>query len=116
MAIETTDRAFNEDVLQSEVPVMVDFWAPWCAPCRLVGPIIDSVAKKMEGKAKVYKLNVDDSPETARTYGISGIPTILVFRKGALEKQFIGVQNEAVYLNALNEACSIQLPKENIYE
>lgn len=101
MVLETADQSFAEDVLKSSLPVLVDFWAPWCGPCRIAGPIVDSVAKKMEGKAKVYKLNVDENPETARKYSVTGIPTIMVFRSGKLEKQLVGVQQEAVYLNAL---------------
>ena len=102
MALQTTDNTFDADVLKSDVPVLVDFWAPWCGPCRMAGPIIDSVAKKTEGKAKVYKLNVDENPATAGTYGITGIPTVMVFRSGKMSKQLVGLQTEVVYLNALN--------------
>jgi thioredoxin 1 len=102
MALETTDKTFELDVLQSSLPAMVDFWAPWCGPCRVAGPIIDSVAKKMDGKAKVYKLNVDENPATAGKYGITGIPTVLVFIGGKMVKQLVGVQQEAMYLSAFN--------------
>lgn len=102
MALETTDQSFTNDVLKSDIPVLVDFWAPWCGPCRIAGPIIDNVAKKMEGKAKVYKLNVDENPITASKYGVTGIPTVMMFRNGKMEKQLVGVQTEAVYLNACN--------------
>jgi thioredoxin 1 len=101
MALETTDQSFENDVLKSQLPVLVDFWAPWCGPCRIAGPIVDNVAKKIEGKAKVYKLNVDDNPQTASKYGVSGIPTIIVFRDGKVEKQLVGVRQEAEYLSAL---------------
>lgn len=101
MALETTDATFEADVLQSDVPVLVDFWAPWCGPCRMVGPIIETVGKKLEGKAKVYKLNVDDNPTTASKYGITGIPTVIVYKNGEVSKQLVGVQQESVYLNAL---------------
>ncbi len=101
MATQTTDTSFQSDVLQSDVPVLVDFWAPWCGPCRMVGPIIENVSAKTEGKAKVYKLNVDENPAIASRYGITGIPTVIVFRNGEVSKQFVGVQPEQVYLSAL---------------
>jgi thioredoxin 1 len=102
MDLVTTDKSFAEDVLKSDVPVLVDFWAPWCGPCRMAGPIIESVAEKVQGKAKVFKINVDENPLTANEYGISGIPTMIIFKSGAVDKQFVGVQKESVYIEALN--------------
>ncbi len=102
MSLETTDQKFEADVLKSDVPVLVDFWAPWCGPCKMAGPLIDRVAEKMEGKAKVYKLNVDNNPATASKYGITGIPTVMVFKNGEVSKQLVGVQPEEVYMDALN--------------
>jgi thioredoxin 1 len=101
MASQTNDTTFQADVLQSDVPVLVDFWAPWCGPCRMVGPIIENISDKTQGKAKVYKLNVDDNPQVASRYGITGIPTVIVFRNGEVSKQFVGVQPEQVYMSAL---------------
>ena len=101
MAAATSDATFKKDVIDSDVPVLVDFWAPWCGPCRMVGPIIDRISEKMAGKVKVYKLNVDENPVTASQYGITGIPTVIVFSKGKVEREFVGVQPEQVYLNAL---------------
>jgi thioredoxin 1 len=101
MDLKTTDQSFEADVLKSELPVLVDFWAPWCGPCRGLGPVIECVAGKIEGKAKVFKLNVDENPLTAEQYGIASIPTVIVFRAGKPEKQMVGVQPEAVYLDAL---------------
>jgi thioredoxin 1 len=101
MAVETTDATFKDDVLNSEIPVLVDFWAPWCGPCRMVGPIIDRIGEKMKNKVKVFKLNVDENPSTAGSYGITGIPTVIIFKNGQIEREFVGVQPEQVYLDAL---------------
>lgn len=102
MANATTDSTFKNDVIDSEQPVLVDFWAPWCGPCRMVGPIIDRISEKMAGKVKVYKLNVDENPSTSSQYGITGIPTVVIFRNGKVERELVGVQPEQVYLNAID--------------
>ncbi|MBN2037259.1 MAG: thioredoxin [Chitinispirillaceae bacterium] len=101
MTNATTDQNFKQDVLDSDLPVLVDFWAPWCGPCRMVGPILDSISEKTQGKAKVFKLNVDENPAIAGKYGITGIPTVIVFKNGQVDKEFVGVQPEKVYMNAL---------------
>lgn len=91
---DVTDRSFESDVLQSDVPVLVDFWATWCAPCRMLTPIVESVAEEFSGKAKFVKLNVDDNAETAGRYSIRGIPTLLLFKNGELKDQLVGVTSK----------------------
>ena len=102
MSEKTGDSTFETDVLKSVVPVLVDFWAPWCGPCRIVAPVIDKISEEIDGKAKVYKLNIDENPATAAKYGITGIPTVIVFKNGKCDTQLLGVQQEQVYLHALD--------------
>ncbi len=98
-----TDGNFDAEVLKSDKPVLIDFWAEWCGPCRMQGPIVEEVAKVTEGKAKVGKLNVDENPATAQKYGVMSIPTLMVFKNGAVVKQFIGVQSKDTLLSELNK-------------
>lgn len=96
MAMEFTDQNFDQEVLKSDKPVVVDFWAPWCGPCQLMGPIIESLAEEVKAEAKVGKLNVDDNPATASKYGIMSIPTLKIFKGGQIVKEFVGVQQKDV--------------------
>ncbi len=102
MALEITDANFEEIVLKSDKPVMVDFWAAWCGPCRMVGPIIDEVSSDFEGKAIVGKLDVDANQEFAAKYGVRNIPTVLVFKGGEVVDRKVGVSPKTVYADALN--------------
>lgn len=89
-----TDNNFNSEILQSRIPVLVDFWAPWCGPCRKVSPIVEELAKEYEGKVKVGKLNVDENQQTAGKYGIMSIPSLLIFKNGEPVKTIMGAQGK----------------------
>jgi thioredoxin 1 len=91
---EVSDTSFEKDVLQSNQPVLVDFWAAWCAPCRMLAPTVDAVAEKYAGKAKVVKLNVDDNPGISQRYGIKGIPTLILFKNGKEEERVVGATSK----------------------
>ena len=102
MALEITDANFDEIVLKSKLPVMVDFWAAWCGPCRMVGPIIEDISKDYDGKAIVGKLDVDAHQEFAAKYGVRNIPTVLVFKGGELVGRQVGVAPKKVYSDSLD--------------
>ncbi len=102
MALEITDQNFEEVVLNSDIPVMVDFWAAWCGPCRMVGPIIEKISTDFDGKAVVGKLDVDANQEFAAKYGVRNIPTVLVFQNGEVVGRQVGVAPEKAYTDALN--------------
>ena len=104
MALEITDSTFEELVLKSDKPVMVDFWAEWCGPCRMVGPIIDEISNDFEGKAVVGKLDVDSNQEFASKYGVRNIPTVLLFKDGEMISRQVGVAPKQTYADAINAA------------
>ena len=104
MAVQLTDQNFDQEVLKSEKPVLVDFWAPWCGPCQMVGPIVEAVAEEVKETAVVGKLNVDENPETATKYGIMSIPSLKIFKGGKVVKEFVGVQQKDALKKALLEA------------
>ncbi|MGC9505728.1 thioredoxin [Baaleninema sp.] len=102
-AVEVSDASFKEDVLDSELPVLVDFWAPWCGPCRMVGPVVDEIAQQYEGKVKVVKLNTDDNPEVASKYGIRSIPTLMIFKNGQRVDMVVGAVPKTTLANTLEK-------------
>jgi thioredoxin 1 len=103
-AIEITDDNFQDQVLDSPVPVLVDFWAPWCGPCRMIGPTIEELSAENQGTFRVGKVNVDDNQRLAMAYNVASIPTIMIFKGGRLVEQFMGVQPKAKLQAALDEA------------
>jgi thioredoxin 1 len=100
---ETTDGTFEADVLKSDKPVLVDFWAVWCTPCRMIAPTIEAVAEKYDGSARVVKLNVDDNPSVSQRYGIKGIPTLILFKNGREEERIVGATSEQAISRILDK-------------
>ena len=100
---EFSDASFETDVLKSDVPVLVDFWAPWCGPCRQLAPHVEAVAGELAGKLKVGKLNVDDNTRTAGAYQVQGIPTLLLFKGGKVEEQIVGYVSKDALRRSLDK-------------
>lgn len=90
--VEVNDSVFTEKVLQQDQPVLVDFWAPWCGPCRMVGPIVDELAEEYSGQVEFAKMNTDENPDTPRKYNIMGIPTLIIFKNGEEAARIVGAQ------------------------
>lgn len=97
-----TDDNFKEEVLESKIPVLVDFWAPWCSPCLMMEPTIEEISKEFEGKIKVGKMNVDENKYTANLYGIMSIPTTIIFKEGMPIERYIGVKPKEFFVERLN--------------
>ncbi|MCJ7804705.1 thioredoxin [Patescibacteria group bacterium] len=97
-----TDQNFEKEVLKSEIAVLVDFWAPWCGPCQMVGSVIEELAKEFEGKIKIGKLNVDESPQTAAKYGVMSIPAVIFFKEGKEVARKIGLESKETYLKLIS--------------
>lgn len=101
--IELTDATFDEAVRNSDVPVLVDFWAPWCGPCKILTPIIEQVADEYAGKAKICKLNTDEARDTAVEFGINAIPTLILFKDGQVQKKWVGLTSKKDISEAINQ-------------
>lgn len=93
--INASDSSFEADVLKADEPVLVDYWAPWCGPCKMIAPILEEVVKEYAGRLKVVKINIDDNPETPRKYGVRGIPTLTVFKGGNVEATKVGALSKS---------------------
>jgi len=103
MALEITDANFEEVVLKSDKPVLVDFWAEWCGPCRMVGPVVEEIAKEYDGKAVVGKVNVDNNPQISMQFGIRNIPALLYFKDGQVVDKQVGAVPKSVLADKLNK-------------
>ncbi|OGI20675.1 MAG: thioredoxin [Candidatus Melainabacteria bacterium RIFCSPHIGHO2_02_FULL_34_12] len=100
---EVTDATFEAEVLKAKLPVLVDFWAPWCGPCRAVAPVVEEIANEYDGKLKVLKLNTDENPRTAQSYRISGIPSLMVFKNGQPVEQVVGAVPKSTLSSAVEK-------------
>ncbi len=101
--IELTDATFDQTVHSSDVPVLVDFWAPWCGPCKMIAPLIKEIADEYADKAKICKLNTDDARDSAMEFGISAIPTIILFKDGQVQKKWVGLTSKKDLATAIDE-------------
>ncbi|HIK45923.1 MAG TPA: thioredoxin, partial [Leptolyngbyaceae cyanobacterium M65_K2018_010] len=102
-AAQVTDSTFKQEVLESPLPVLVDFWAPWCGPCRMVAPVVEEIAEQYDGKVKVVKVNTDENPSVASQYGIRSIPTLMIFKEGQRVDMVVGAVPKTTLANTLEK-------------
>ncbi len=100
--LAVSDDSFEREVLQSPTPVLIDFWAPWCAPCRAIAPVVEELAREYAGRLKVVKMNVDDNPRTPVRYGVRGIPNLIIFKNGDVKEQIVGAVPKAQLVKAVD--------------
>ena len=106
MTVKATDTSFEDEVLKSDTPVLVDFWAEWCGPCRMIGPSLEDISKEMDGKLKVVKVNIDENPTTPSRYGVRSIPTLLLFKNGQVAATKIGAEPKQKLVSWINTVVS----------
>ena len=97
-----TDSSFDEEIKNSKLPILVDFWAEWCGPCKIIGPILEEIALEQESKIKILKLNIDDNPQTPQKFGVRGIPTLMIFKEGELADTKVGSMEKSLLLDWLD--------------
>ena len=102
--VEVSDATFEQEVIKSAVPVLIDFWAPWCGPCKAIAPVVEQVAGEYNGRLKVLKMNVDDNPGTPTKYGVRGIPNLILFKGGSVADQIVGAVPKAHLVRAIDRA------------
>jgi len=100
---EVTDASFDGEVLKSDVPVLIDLWAPWCGPCKAISPVVEELAKEYSGRLKVVKMNVDDNPQTPSRYGVRSIPNLILFKDGQVRDQIVGAVPKAHLVKAIDQ-------------
>jgi thioredoxin 1 len=100
---QVSDDAFDSEVLKSDLPVLIDFWAPWCGPCKAIAPVVEELAKEYDGRLKVVKMNVDDNPQTPSRYNVRGIPNLILFKGGQVKDQIVGAVPKAQLVKAITQ-------------